>query len=109
MAHFAELNNSNIVLRVTVVDDIHEANGEAWCNNFWGGNWKQTSYNGSIRKQFAGQGMTYDTIKDKFIKPQPFPSWALDINDDWQPPTPMPEGGVMHNWDEPTLTWKVIV
>jgi len=109
MAHFAELGTNNIVLRVTVVDDAHEANGESWCNTFWGGTWKQTSYNGNIRKQFAGQGMTYDQAKDKFIAPQPFPSWALDSNDDWQAPIAMPDDGKMYGWDEDNTTWAEIV
>tara|TARA_R110000765_G_scaffold66379_10_gene128457 strand:+ start:1449 stop:1784 length:336 start_codon:yes stop_codon:yes gene_type:complete len=108
MAHFAELDNGNIVVRVVVVDDQHEANGEAWCNNLWGGIWKQTSYNGTIRKQYANKGMTYDSVKDKFITPQPYPSWTLDINDDWKAPVAYPtvigvEGVV---WNESALNWE---
>tara|TARA_R110000803_G_scaffold44018_5_gene93469 strand:+ start:85 stop:420 length:336 start_codon:yes stop_codon:yes gene_type:complete len=105
MAHFAELDNNSTVLRVTVVDDAHEAGGESWCNSFWGGVWKQTSYNNTIRKQFAGIGMTYDAVKDKFISPQPYASWALDSDDDWQAPTPMPDDDKHYVWNEDTLNW----
>ncbi len=105
MAHFAELDSNNIVLRVIVVADEHEDDGENWCNNFAGGTWKQTSYNNNIRKQFAGIGYTYDATKDKFIAPQLYPSWALDSNDDWQPPTPYPDDNKLYFWDEASLSW----
>ena len=95
MAHFAELDGDNKVLRVCVVDNAHvpsdkHADGETWCTNFWGGTWKQTSYNHKFRKQFAGIGFTYDATKDKFIAPKPAASWALDGNDDWQAPITYP-------------------
>ena len=61
MAHFAEIDENNIVLRVCVVDDAHEADGESWCNALLGGSWKQTSYNATIRKNYAGIGYTYDS------------------------------------------------
>ena len=103
MAHFAELDNNNVVMRVTVVDndvatadgplgtnDMH-VDGEAWCVNFFkGGTWKQTSYNHNFRKQYCGKGYTFDAAKNKFISPQPFTSWALDENDDWQAPVTFP-------------------
>ena len=96
MAHFAELDNNNVVLRVIVVgndcvpSDEH-VDGETWCINFFkGGTWKQTSYNHNFRKQYAGIGMTYDAAKNKFIQEQPFASWALDANDDWQAPVTFP-------------------
>ena len=108
MAHFAELDSNNIVLRVIVVADEHEADGENWCNNFAGGTWKQTSYNNNIRKQFAGIGFTFDAAKDKFIAPQPYPSWALDSDDDWQAPTARPDDDKMYYWDEDTLAWVEI-
>tara|TARA_R110000787_G_scaffold3226_2_gene12805 strand:- start:294 stop:629 length:336 start_codon:yes stop_codon:yes gene_type:complete len=108
MAHFAELDSNNIVLRVIVVADEHEADGENWCNNFAGGTWKQTSYNNNIRKQFAGIGFTFDAAKDKFIEPQPYPSWALDSDDDWQAPTARPDDDKMYYWDEDTLAWVEI-
>ena len=105
MAHFAKLDQNNIVTQVIVVDDAHEANGEKWCNSNFSGMWKQTSYNNNIRKQFAGIGMTYDAVKDKFISPQPYASWSLDSDDDWQPPTPMPDDDKHYVWDEDTLNW----
>ena len=103
MAHFAELDNNNIVLRVVVVgndvttaagplgdNDMH-VDGEAWCIDFFkGGIWKQTSYNNNFRKQYCGAGYTFDSVKDKFISPQPFTSWALDAEDDWQAPVTYP-------------------
>ena len=95
MAHFAELDGDKKVIRVCVVDNAHvpsdkHADGETWCANFWGGTWKQTSYNNKFRKQYAGVGMTYDASKDKFITPKPYASWALDGNDDWQAPLSKP-------------------
>ena len=140
MAHFAELDKGNVVKRVIVVgndvptvagplgeNDMH-VDGETWCVNFFkGGNWKQTSYNNSFRKQYCGQGYTYDAAKDKFIRPQPFGSWSLDGNDDWQAPVTYPtdtedkfprwdeagqkwtatggDGSGNFNWDASGLTW----
>jgi len=103
MAHFAEIDSTNTVLRVIVVADEHEANGAEWCNKLLGGTWVQTSYNGRIRKQYAGIGFVYDAVKDQFVAPQPYASWSLDSNNDWQPPTPKPEGSFY--WDEETLAW----
>jgi len=71
-----------------------------------GGRWIQTSYNHNIRKQYAGIGFTYNSNADVFVAPQPFPSWTLDENHDWQAPVPMPEGS--YYWDEETLSWKEI-
>jgi len=113
MAHFAELDENNIVLRVIVVGNEDtadedgnevEAIGIAFCENLFGGTWIQTSYNNNIRKHYAGQGDTYDSNLDIFIARQPFPSWSLDDNHDWQPPTPMPEGDTLY-WDENSLSW----
>ena len=103
MAHFAELDSDNKVKRVVVVgndiptaegplgeNDMH-VDGETWCVDFFkGGTWKQTSYNHNFRKQYAGIGMTYDSAKDKFINAQPYASWSLDSNDDWQAPIAYP-------------------
>ena len=96
MAHFAELDNNNVVLRVVVVgndcvpSDEH-IDGETWCVNFFkGGTWKQTSYNHNFRKQYCGTGYTFDAAKNKFISPKPYTSWALDANDDWQAPVTYP-------------------
>jgi hypothetical protein len=103
MAHFAEIDSTNTVLRVIVVADEHEANGAEWCSDLLGGTGVQTSYNHNIRKQYAGIGYTYDADADVFVAPQPFPSWSLDSNHDWQAPTPKPEGDWM--WDESELSW----
>ena len=106
MAHFAELNESNIVIRVVVIDNKYvpsdkHADGETWGVNFFnGGTWKQTSYNNNFRKQFAGKGGTYDAAKDKFIKKQPYASWSLDDNDDWQSPITKPDDGKLYRWNE---------
>ena len=109
MAHFAEIDQNNIVLRVTVVHDSLEANGAEWCANTFGGRWVQTSYNGRIRKNFAGIGFTYDPARDAFIPPNPgYPSWTLDEQTcQWMPPVPMPTDG-MYVWDESTLAWSQI-
>ena len=117
MAHFAELDNNNVVLRVVVVgndcvpSDEH-IDGETWCINFFkGGTWKQTSYNNNFRKQYAGINYTYDAAKNKFISPQPYTSWALDANDDWQAPVTYPtdtgteESPKIISWDEENLKW----
>ena len=109
MAHFAEIDQNNIVLRVTVVHDSLEANGAQWCHDTLGGTWVQTSYNGRIRKNFAGIGYTYDPARDAFIPPNPgYPSWTLDEQTcQWVPPVPMPPDG-MYVWDELTLAWSQI-
>ncbi len=113
MAHFAQLNDDNQVTQVIVVANEDtadedgnevEAIGIAFCENLLGGTWVQTSYNDNIRKQFAGIGDTYDADLDIFMKPQPYPSWSLDDNHDWQPPTPMPDGKLWY-WDEDSLSW----
>jgi hypothetical protein len=108
MAHFAEIGIDNIVTRVIVVDNKYvpsdkDIAGELWCKNKFGGNWKQTSYSGSFRKQFAGAGHIYDSTKDIFIVPQPFASWALDSSNDWQPPIALPSDASLdkqYEWDE---------
>ena len=102
MAHFAKLDDNNIVQEVVVIgnavntaagplgdNDMHP-DGETYCRLLLGGNWKQTSYNNNFRKKYAGYGMVYDSVKDKFLEPQPHASWSLDSNDDWQPPIAMP-------------------
>ena len=123
MAHFAELkamtdptgftsDSHQVVQRVVVVgndcvpSDMH-VDGETWCINFFkGGIWKQTSYNNNFRKQYAGKGYVYDPVKDKFLAPQPYASWSLDSNDDWQAPITYPsiteEGDVTYfiSWND---------
>ena len=106
MAHFAELDSNNTVLRVIVVSDDNEAEGENYCHDLLGGNWKQTSYNNNIRKNFAGIGFTYDTAKDAFIPPQPYVSWTLDETTcQWKPPVDYPSDGKVYKWKE-GLTWQ---
>lgn len=120
MAHFAELDNNNNVIRTIVISnaDILDENGierehlgVAICVTVAGsGTWKQTSYNNNFRKMFATPGMKYAADKDVFYNPTgPFPSWVLDNNYDWQPPTPYPDDGKLYRWDEPTLAWIEVV
>ena len=135
MAHFAELKTKpdptgfttdthQVVERVVVVgnditagsgtlgdNDMH-ADGETWCINFFkGGIWKQTSYNNNFRKSYAGIGVVYDPVKDKFLSPQPYASWALDASDDWQAPVTYPtdtgteESPKIISWNEENLKW----
>lgn len=114
MAHFAELNDQNEVLRVIVVDNADclnaegqecEVTGIAFCTALLGGNWIQTSYNGNIRARYAGAGYTYDAVRDVFLTPKPYPSWVLDeATTEWIAPVPMPEEG-RWVWDEETLSW----
>lgn len=106
MAHFAEINENNIVTRVIVVSDDLESNGSTWCSQTFGGTWIQTSYNGRIRKNFAGIGYTYDPTRDAFIPPKPYFSWLLN-NDSclWESPIPYPIDGKTYIWDEETQQW----
>ena len=101
MAHFAEIDETNTVVRVLVVPDEQEHRGQEFLADDLGlgGTWVQTSYNHNIRKQYAGIGFTYNAEADVFITPQPFPSWLLDENHDWQPPVPKPEDDVMYAWN----------
>jgi hypothetical protein len=114
MAHYARLDDNNVVTQVIVVanKDTADANGvekesigKAFCERLFGGNWVQTSYNGNIRKRYAGIGYTYQGDLDAFVAPQPYPSWTLDANADWQAPVPMPTDGKMYAWDEATQAW----
>ena len=122
MAHFAELNENNVVTRIVVIgNDIPTSKGplgendkavegEQYCKNLFGGNWKQSSYNHNFRKQHAGIGYTYDLINDVFITPKPYPSWALDNNFDWKPPVEQPLAPYSLNyemiWSESDQRWE---
>lgn len=119
MAHFAELDTQNIVLRVIVVDNEHEAYGEQYCHDLLGGEWKQTSYNthGGVhrnggtpfRKNYAGIGYTYDEGRDAFISPAPYPSWVLNESSClWDAPVPYPTDGQSYDWDEAQQQWVLI-
>ena len=119
MAHFAELNSDNQVLRVIVVSnkdcmvngvEVEEA-GVVFCKTLFGAEtiWKQTSYHGNFRKNYAGTGFTYDATKDAFIPPQPFASWVLDESRCiWQPPIDCPVDENVYDWNEDTQTWDII-
>jgi hypothetical protein len=114
MAHFAKLNSENIVEQVVAVhnnDAPDESTGIAFLNNLFGeATWKQTSYNGNIRKNYAGIGYTYDEQRNAFIPPQPYPSWTLvEQTCQWIAPVVMPTDGKFYKWDEATLTWIELV
>lgn len=114
MAYFAGLDSENVVQQVVVVADedcgggnfpLSEQLGQEFIAGLgFTGIWKQTSDSGSFRKQYAGIGYCYNTDADVFVAPQPYPSWTLDTDCNWQPPTAMPEKG-MWMWDEETLAW----
>jgi hypothetical protein len=119
MAHFAEIDNNNIVLRVTVVPDEESHRGQEYMNQDLGleGTWLQTSYNTfegthklggtPFRGNFAGGGYIYDPVLDAFYLPQPYPSWTLDTEKfKWVAPTPRPTPGY-YVWNEESLSWKL--
>ena len=124
MAHFAEVNSYGLVLRVVVIDnnDVNANGGDQSVGAeekvksivpfTTGSRWVQTSYNNNFRKQYAGIGYTFDSTKNKFISPQPFASWSLDANDDWQAPVAYPTVTTygdnvryMISWDEAGQRW----
>jgi hypothetical protein len=116
MAHFAQLDENNVVTQVIVVHNNdcqlngveNEEAGVAFCKSLFGENtnWKQTSYNGNMRKNYAGIGYTYNAVRDAFISPKPFSSWVLNEDScQWEAPTPMPNDGKMYFWDEITTSW----
>lgn len=114
MAHFAEIDNNNIVQRVIVVANEElldngvesEAKGIAFCQSLFGGNWVQTSYNKTFRKNFCGQGFSYDSTRNAFIPPKPFDSWSLDEDTClWKSPVPYPTDNKIYNWNESTTSW----
>ena len=124
MAHFAELDSNNVVLRVIVVSnaDTSTAQGEekesigiAFCERLLGGTWVKTSYNATIRKNYAGIGYTYDKDRDAFIPPKPYASWVLNETTClWDSPVAYPtdvgtpEAPKFYQWDEPTQTWELV-
>ncbi len=118
MAHFAQLNDENLVTQVIVVanadtadkDGVEiEAIGIEFCNKLLGGKWKQTSYNNNIRKNYAGVGYKYDADLDAFIPPKPYDSWTLTEACQWEAPIPYPNDDKKYTWNEETLTWVEIV
>ena len=144
MAHYAELDKENNVVRVIVInnadcisdeakttynitkEDVRsisgdkltkdeaqvewedEAKGIAVCKNLLGGDWVRTSYNGNVRKQYAGEGYTYDKENDVFISPQPYPSWSLNKVFDWEAPSAKPDDGE-YSWDEKAGEWVALI
>ena len=123
MAHFAELNSDNIVLRVVVVANSDTATedgtetesiGVSFCQKLFGGTWVQTSYNGNFRKNYACIGSTYDVGRNAFYSPKPFNSWVLnETTCVWEAPVALPsdsgEGDPpkMYKWDEDSTSWVV--
>jgi hypothetical protein len=115
MAHFAKLDENNIVSAVHIVSNEvimvdgneSEQAGIDFLTNLYGHtNWKQTSYNGSMRRRYAGVDFKYDENLDAFIPPKPYPSWVFDDeNIDWKAPSVKPEGNFA--WDEESLSWKL--
>lgn len=116
MAYFAQIDEDGTVLQVISISNADapdpapehsEPLGQTFIADVLSlsGTWVQTSWSGKIRKQYAGIGWRYDAEADVFIAPQPFPSWTLDANHDWQPPTPYPTDGERYGWDEDALAW----
>jgi hypothetical protein len=118
MAHFAELDANNIVLRVIVVNNSDildqygyesENIGIAFCRSLFGAEtiWRQTSYNATFRKNYAGIGYRYDAALNAFIAPQPYPSWSLNTTTcQWDAPKPYPTDGKVYAWNEGLLRWE---
>ena len=124
MAHFARIDENNVVTQVVVVANKDTADadgvekehiGAAFLEKLFGGVWKQTSYNGNIRKNYAGIGYTYDANINAFVPPKPYASWVLNDAAQWEAPVPMPEDAgtgeppKMYQWDEATTSWVEVV
>lgn len=118
MAHFAKIDENNIVTSVVVVDNKDTSDaagvekeyiGAAHLERILGGTWKQTSYNANFRKNYAGIGYTFDSQRDAFIPPKPFNSWILnETSCQWEAPVPMPTDGQMYSWNEETTQWDAV-
>lgn len=114
MAHFAGIDENNIVINVLVVPDEQEHRGDEYLSNDLGlgGKWIQTSYNNSIRNVYAGIGYTYNEELDIFIAPKPFTSWILNSTGYWEAPIPLPDIYNLYDWDEENQEWtlsKIII
>jgi hypothetical protein len=119
MAHFAKLGTGNIVEKIIVVNNSvitdnsgieQESLGVDFINKLYNTRdvWKQTSYNGNFRKNFAGVGFTYDQQRDAFIPPKPYNSWILnEITCQWESPTPLPQDNNIYLWNETTQNWDL--
>jgi len=99
---------AKVIVGVDETELIEGIDPETWYGNFQGQTCKRTSYNNNIRKQYAGIGMKYDPEADVFVYPQPYASWTLDENYDWQPPVAYPTDGEAYNWNEETTTWDLL-
>lgn len=120
MAHFAQLDDSNQVTQVIVVNNSDtldpngqesEAVGITFCQSLFGADtrWLQTSYNSNIRKSYAGIGYNYDAGRDAFIPPQPYPIWVLnEATCQWEAPLPIPDDRQLYQWDEDAGNWVVV-
>ena len=119
MAHFAQIDENNVVQQVIVVHNNElldengieqESKGIQFCQSLFGGNWVQTSYNSNFRKNYAGQGYTYDSVRDAFIPPKPYNSWVLNEDTcNWEAPVTRPTDGKLYVWDEDTVSWVEVV
>ena len=115
MAHFAQIDENNIVQQVIVVHNNElldetgteqESRGIQFCQSLLGGNWVQTSYNANFRKNYAGVGFTYDLNRDAFVPPKPYESWILNEDTcNWESPVPYPTDGELYTWDEEIQSW----
>lgn len=118
MAHFAEIDSNNVVLRVVTVnnrvlldDDGYEQEslGITFLEGLYGGTWKQASYNGNRRKNYPAVGYSFDSTRDAFIPPQPYASWTLnETTCRWEAPSAMPDDGNSYEWDEDATSWVVV-
>jgi hypothetical protein len=109
MSHFAELDENNIVTRVLVGNNDFPNEGYDWFLETFGGRWVQTSYNATIRKNFAGEGFTYDEDRDAFIPPKTFESWVLNEETcQWDPPVEYPQDGKIYKWNEEITNWEEV-
>lgn len=120
MAHWAELDGDNVVLRVLVGSNGDSDEGYQWLIDNLGGTWVKTSYNTQggvhslggtpLRKNYAGIGYTYDSVRDAFIPPKPFNSWVINESSClWEAPVPYPTDGKMYTWDEASTSWVEVV
>ena len=108
MSHWAEIDENNIVTRVLVGNNSEPDEGEAFMNSL-GGTWVKTSYNGTIRKNYAGIGYSYDSSRNAFIAPKPFDSWELDEDTcRWEAPVAYPTDGKMYTWNEENTNWEEV-
>jgi hypothetical protein len=119
MAHFAQLDENNVVTQVVVINNNElldngverEEKGVDFCKSVFGPDtvWKQTSYNKFFRKNYAAIGYTYRSDIDAFVAPKPFASWSLDAEAQWQPPVPMPINGLAYKWNEANQSWVQVI